>query len=140
MHILPAQIFAARERKEHKEKELILCDLCVLSRLTSLVVALLRSRSRPLGLRIEQERTETTESRGFSPFSLILIDTRERQGRSAHSPRLARQCLPWETESRILNTNGVAAFVGRISGTDAATASRLQLCGGITQVARSSQP
>jgi hypothetical protein len=26
----PAQIFAARERKEHKEKEFFLCDLCVL--------------------------------------------------------------------------------------------------------------
>src|SRR5436190_10612009 len=61
------------------------------------------------------------------------IETRERQGRSAQSPRLARQRLPWETESPILNTNGVAAIVGRISGTDAATALRLEICGGITQ-------
>jgi hypothetical protein len=37
-----ARIFAAKDHKEHKEKKLLLCDLCVLLWRSSLVAAMPR--------------------------------------------------------------------------------------------------
>ena len=72
---VPAQILAARERKEHKEKELLLCDLCVLLRLSSLVAALPRCVYPWFLLHcsgsVKLSRIAAAQRRGNNPFDEV---------------------------------------------------------------------
>ena len=103
-------------------------------------------RYQALGVRVEQEQTEKTEIRDFlfRFFRLLLFPSAQgnAKGVAAHSPRLARQRLPWEYESRILNANGVVAGVGRIIGNGRRNRVAVgnYLADNPPRVARSSQP